>query len=74
MFLKGLAPQGLKGSAAAVEGVHLGEVRMLTAQVAPLDAVGGDAGIGHSPFSIISIFMVLRFQSNNLERPANKMP
>ena len=56
MFLEGIAPQGLKRSAATVQGVHLGEFRVLTAHVAPLDAVGGDAGIILLPCAIVSHF------------------
>jgi len=58
VFLKGIAPQGLKCAATAVQGVHLGEVRVLAAQVAPLDAVGGYPGVILLPCAIVSHFHV----------------
>jgi hypothetical protein len=45
VFVKGIAPQGLKRTATTVKRIHLGEFRVIAAHVAPLDAVGGDTGI-----------------------------
>ena len=56
VFVKGIAPQGLKRTAATVKRIHLGEFRVLAAHVAPLDAVGGDAGIILLPCAIVSHF------------------
>ena len=73
MFLEGLAPQGLKGSATTIQGIHFGEVRMPAAQIAPLNFVRRYPGIGFILFYIIAFFNVLVFQSNNLYQPANKI-
>lgn len=40
MLLEFFAPQGLKGMAAAVQGVEFGGISPLAAQIAPLDFVG----------------------------------
>ena len=56
VFLKDIAPNGLKGSTAAVQGVHLGKIRMLAAQIAPFNPVRGYPGIGWFRLSIYTLF------------------
>jgi len=45
VFLEGIAPQGLKGSATAIQGIHFGEIRILAAQVTPFDPVRRHPGV-----------------------------
>ena len=59
MLLEGVAPKGLKRPAAAVQSVHLGDLRVLAAQVTPLEAVGVDPGIGSTALYIIPASIVL---------------
>jgi hypothetical protein len=44
MFLKQLAPQGLKCATAPIHGVQFGKVSMWASVVTPLDPMGRDAG------------------------------
>jgi hypothetical protein len=45
MLFQFLAPQRLKCIAAAIQGFQFGSIRPLTAQVTPLDFVGGYSGV-----------------------------
>ncbi len=45
MFFQRTAPQGLKGVTTAIQCIHFGKIRMLTAQIAPFDTMGGYAGV-----------------------------
>jgi len=56
VFVKGVAPQGLKRTATTVKRIHLGEFRVLATHVAPRDAVGGDTGIIFLPGATFSHF------------------
>jgi hypothetical protein len=45
VFFKFAAPQGLKGTAASIQGVNLGKISIFAFQVTPLDLIGGDSRV-----------------------------
>jgi hypothetical protein len=45
MLFQFLAPQRLKGMAAAIQGFEFGSIRPLTTQITPLDLMGRYSGI-----------------------------
>jgi hypothetical protein len=48
MLFQSFAPQRLKCMAASIQGFEFGNIRPFTAQITPLDPVGGYSGVlGH---------------------------